>query len=116
MSDSATTLTPRAERLDLYAVVEITSGKRRVILTVCNLSESGALLEADDDERKKLPVDSEHDISVFDRDHQLHRMVKLHATVVRHDERGVALTWKSDPGAAAKITVLIASLQLRPAR
>jgi len=107
--------TPRAERLDLYAVVAIKSGTCRVILTVLNLSESGALLEADEAERGKLPIDSAHDISIFDRDHEHHRTVKLKATVARHAEHGVALTWKSDPAAIAKIAALIATLRPRDA-
>jgi hypothetical protein len=102
---------PRAPRLDLYAVVAIKTGKRRVILTVCNLSESGVLLEADEGERGKLPIESVHEISVFDRDYAQHRTVTMKATVVRHEERGVALTWKQDDAAIKKIARLIEQLQ-----
>jgi hypothetical protein len=104
---------PRAPRLELYAVVAIQSGKRRVILTVLNLSESGVLLEADEDERGKLVLDSTHDISVFDRDHEQHRAVTVQATVVRHDERGIALTWRQDDAAVKKIARLIETLKPR---
>ncbi len=104
---------PRAQRLDLYAVVAIMRGKKRVILTVCNLSTTGVLLEADEKEAKMLPIDSEHEISIFDRDHEQHRTVKVAAKVVRHDPRGVALTWSGDDAVIAKLEKLIETLRPR---
>lgn len=104
---------PRAPRLELFAVVAIKRKKTRVILTVCNISTTGVLLEADEKETAKFPLESEHEIAIFDRDHEQHRTVKVVAKVVRHDPRGVALTWVADDAAAAKIARLIELLKPR---
>jgi hypothetical protein len=82
-------------RIELYALLDVKASGEVLIVTVRNLSLSGALVEDDGTDLTRLPIGTRHELALFvpgDSENQL----ALIGEVVRHEPGGMALRWTED--------------------
>jgi hypothetical protein len=96
---------PRDERVQVLASVAIHGGAEMVILSIQNVSVSGALLSAEEEDLEMLPIGRSVQVTVFDSTSR-HLKVELEARVVRHEPGGVALSWGRNLRAASLLKLM----------
>lgn len=107
--------TRRHPRLELYASVELHAERETLILPARDISLGGVYLEADGHDLNSFRDGSPLYVQVFDALDEKSQPVRLRATVVRHDDKGMALSWSTiDPRATTTLARLLTSLQPKP--
>ena len=108
--------TRKHARLELFASVELHAERETLILPARNISLGGVYLTADGHDLAAFPDGSELEVQVFDALNEQSRPVRLRATVVRHDQAGMALMWsKSDGEDTAALARLLDSMRPKAA-
>jgi hypothetical protein len=92
-------------RFDVYAMVRL-EGPLAVLVSVRNLSVTGALLKNDGHDLSTLTVGRTVGIAVFHPDRPS-AAIRLTARVVRQEPTGVALSWDEHQDAAGSLLRLI---------
>lgn len=90
----------RHPRYELLASVELHWGDETLILPARNLSLGGIYLGADGHALDTFAIGSELEVLVFDAVDEARPQVRASAEVVRLDQDGMALKWKSGKGQA----------------
>jgi hypothetical protein len=101
----------RHPRYELLASVELhlDGGDETVILPARNLSLGGIFLGHDGHDLSRLEIGSQVELLVFDATNEESPPVRAKAMVVRHDEGGIGLEWKRDPGTSKQVKELLKS-------
>jgi hypothetical protein len=101
-------------RHELMASVEVHHGSDTLVLAARNLSLGGIFLAADDNDLTQLALGTNVELLVFNAADEESPAVRALAQVVRHDEGGVGLKWKSDPETSKQVTALLRASAVRP--
>jgi hypothetical protein len=105
----------RHERLELCASVLIKGNEEIPLLSVRDISLSGAFLASGGTDLSMFAIGAEHRVVVLDvRDPAA--TAEVTATIVRHEYSGMAIDWSGSPGAALKIATLLEDIRRREER
>ena len=103
----------RHPRFELFAAVEIVGSSETLILHAVNISLGGVLLASDGHSLAEYPVGASVDVLIFDPQSTTRRAVRTPATVVRHEDKGMALQWEMGESVSRHLGRLLKSLNQR---
>jgi hypothetical protein len=101
----------RHPRFELLASVELHLGDETLILPARNLSLGGIYLGSDGHDLGAFPVGAALEVLVFDAVDEARPAVRAQAVVVRHEQAGMALRWKTDGAVIRELEVLLEALK-----
>ena len=98
-------------RFELLASVELRRGAESLILPARNLSLGGVFLGSDGSDLSAFKLNETLEVLLFDAVDDTRPPVRATASVVRHDEGGMALRWQENPRTTQELTWLIDGLK-----
>ena len=96
----------RHPRVELLASVELESGGEIIILTVRNISMGGVFVCNDGYALSAFAIGSRHELTIFTPS-DLDKNLVVRGRIVRHDQDGMALEWRTDDTSAVRLAALI---------